>query len=247
MLAYLLCLVISAVYHAQDNNSVWHTGVRDFQWFTTQNKTPQTPLTREHSLTYGRLVAPPKSVLPSRLTLPPIYAQQMGLTKDYQIEPLRVPPFPQIATPPNDDLAHPPAPVAAYLNRVASYNSRMNPGGIGSTPTAFPTQTVLSLYPGHLQSTTAPVNPPKIDSESSPPAGHWPRKNPQEPLRPKHSRRKPRTYSRDDTAVAANPDTGEDQNWTERPRPTGPRTSLPRPRPPPIDFASIQSRQHRQT
>lgn len=240
VLAYLLCLIVSSVYHAQDNHKIWRSGVRDFQWFMTQKKPPPTPQFRSTAVS----IPSPTRTRARR----PSYAQQMGLTRGYRAEPLRVPNLPQIATPPPVSLPSPPAPVAAYLSRVYQYvnnnnDERVDQGVIPPTPIVLNTPTVPSLYPHHLQSTTAPVNPPRASNDPSPPpAGDWPRRNPQEPLRPKHSKRRPpRGQSRSsvDLMTAGSsqqqPDKAASRSST---RLIGPRvvTIAPRPRLPPIDI-----------
>ncbi|GJJ12075.1 hypothetical protein Clacol_006316 [Clathrus columnatus] len=226
MLLYLLALVGSSTYHSQDNTNIWNTGVRDFKWFTKHKQIPkQLSPASEPSFMYGRLTDPANNV---RAPVPPIYAQQMGLAKDFRIEPLRIPNLPQIATPPNVDLPTVPAAATTYLGRMDSYNSR-------GTPIVLRTHTIPSLYPEHLQSTRAPVNPRLLTGSgehSPPPAGYWPRKNPQEPLRPKHSKRKPRTQSADEIATGGE----EQQQLDSRSRPTGPRTIAPVPRLPTLDI-----------
>lgn len=253
MLAYLLFLVVASVYHAQENHRIWRCGVRDYQWFTTpKTMTPMTPPIPQF-LPTAPPVLPPVRTRTTRTTRTTrnkrtSYAQQIGLTKGYRVEPLRIPNLPQIATPPAIDLPPPPAPVAAYLNKVYQYtsrndDSREDQGITPPTPILLNTPIVPSLYPHHLQSTAAPVNPPRAsDDPSPPPAGEWPRRNPQEPLRPKHSKRRPpRGQSRSSADLIAG---GSSQQQPDNPasrsltRLTGPRviSVAPRPRLPPLDI-----------
>jgi hypothetical protein len=232
VLSYLLGLVICAVYHSQGDNHVWRSGVRDYRWFTQRKQ-----LEVETKLSYGKLVEPGESA-------GILYAQQMGLTRNYSIEPLKL----------ETTVERPVPPVPA-----ASSRSRAIPFGRDSyrfprkpTPASASTQP-YSLYPQHLQATVG--IPPAVlarDQEPSPPPGGiWPRSNPQEPLRRKE--RPPQGSASkiypNEPPVSIPPQSdsemaeqgGYDASSAARPRPSGPRrpSTSQRPRPPPLDLSRV--------
>jgi len=240
LLSYLLGLVICAVHHSQEDSQVWRSGVRDYRWFT-QRKPMQDP--PDTAFSYGKLVDPKESAGPP----PTIYAQQMGLARNYSIEPLKI----------ESTIERPVPPVPA-----ASSGSRPIPPSNDYRQVARPTpqpSTSLdsySLYPQHLQATVGslPTVPPRASERSPPPAGPWPRTNPQEPLRRKQ---RPAPGAAPNlssnmipTSVSApsGPEMAErgaqiaSLSSAARSRPSGPRTpSSHRPRPPPLDLSRLTS------
>jgi hypothetical protein len=239
VLSYLVGLVVCAVHHSEADSHVWRSGVRDYRWFT-QRRSLQDPA--ETKLSYGRLVDPREPTGP-----PAIYAQQMGLTRNYSIEPLRI----------NTTFERPVPPVP-----VASSGSQVIPFGRDTyrfpPPAPLPSSSSqpYSLYPQHLHATVGNVSAvtPRV-GEPSPPAGSWPRVNPQEPLqrkeRPPH--RAASDFSPIGVPAAASPpsnlETAEQRNQNAplpsaaRSRPSGPRipSASQRPRPPPLDLSRVSS------
>ncbi|KIJ34694.1 hypothetical protein M422DRAFT_51922 [Sphaerobolus stellatus SS14] len=182
LLAYLIVLIVCAVYHSQENNHVWQTGVRDFKWFSKQHPEQEPP---EGSFTYGKIKNPKEPKQP-----PPVYAQQMGLSKGYQVEPLHIdaagpaaePAPPALPTLQNFQFPARPTP-ALQLNIQGSepYRTILPPPANVTTP-----KPPLSLYPEFVQASGGTIpQPPRPAGPTPPPAGSWPRPNPQEPIRRK--------------------------------------------------------------
>ncbi|KAF8488784.1 hypothetical protein JB92DRAFT_3015426 [Gautieria morchelliformis] len=233
LLTYLLGLVVCAVYHSQGDSHVWRSGVRDYRWFTQRK-----PLEVETKLSYGKLVEPGES---SGI----LYAQQMGLTRNYSIEPLKL----------ETTVERPVPPVPA-----ASPGSRAIPFGRDSyrfprkpTPTSASTQP-YSLYPQHLQATVGmlPAVLARDREPSPPPGGIWPRSNPQEPLRRKErqpqssaskiSSNEPHAFiSSQYSPEMAEQGAHDASSSAARSRPSGPRrpSTSQRPRPPPLDLSRV--------
>ena len=194
VLSYLVGLVVCAVHHSQGDSRVWCNGVRDYRWFTQRRPVEDAA---EKNLSYGRLVDPREPSGP-----PTIYAQQMGLSRNYAIEPLKI----ETTTEPRriETTIEPlrvettvePLRIETTIERpvppvpTASSASRAIPFGRDSyrfprpTPPSTSVQS-YSLYPQHLQATVGnlPVAPIRAGGPSPPPTGPWPRSNPQEPLR----------------------------------------------------------------
>ena len=196
------------------------------------------PSEAETNLSYGKLVDPRESSGP-----PAIYAQQMGLARNYSIEPLKI----DI----NIERPVPPVPVASASTRVIPFGrdaSRFphNPSLPSSSTQSY------SLYPQHLQATSGilPVVPARAGERSPLPAGHWPRSNPQEPLRRKErpstsnfsSNDPPVTgFSQSDPEMAERGAQSTSLSSPGRSRPSGPRTPFTslKPRPPPLDLSRV--------
>ncbi|KAF8580914.1 hypothetical protein K439DRAFT_268886 [Ramaria rubella] len=224
-LSYLLGLVVSAVHHSQADSNVWRSGVRDFQWFTQRKVTYDLP---RSTPSYGKLSEPKISSGP-----PPIYAQQMGLPVNYFIEPLTI------------QRPMPPILVATSGSQIiANEYSHARP----ATPPA-PSPYQYSLYPQHLQATVGVL--PNLSSRASgsspPPAGIWPRSNPQEPKPKRHAHGSAPNLSASVVIVPDSPGPrkagrrgqSEPMLSAARSRPSGPRMSSQRPRPPPLDLSSL--------
>ncbi|KAF8522215.1 hypothetical protein BU17DRAFT_87315 [Hysterangium stoloniferum] len=250
LLSYFMGLVICAVYHSHEDGSVWYSGVRDYRWFAPSKSHQDL----SDSFSYGKMVEP-KEVS----TVPPIYARQMGLTKGYTVEPLRIETNLAASRPAHwVEFATPAGPVtsAEPLNfpQRTEFNHNISQGPSAPAPVHSShshSSHSHSLYPKHLQSTVVPqVLPTRTGGSTPPPAGSWPRSNPQEPIR----RSKPRTNTGDSFTPslglpqAPAPATKAPEMAPQvppemaRPRPSGPRTlstQRPRPRPPPLDLSRL--------
>lgn len=252
-LTYLLGLTICAVYHNQQDSHIWQSGVRDFQWFTRQKSAGNPP---EAAFTYGKIVDPRE---PSYL--PPIYAQQIGLSRGYVVEPLRVDPSAEYQRPTAEvkpPLQHatslrrdfkfpaPPTPVAVKPARLRIDTAVDPPNPSSNANATRPNANAhYSLYPQIVQALSGQVaQPPPHDAPTPPPIGEWPRSNPQEPLR-----RKPRpvqgaSQSQSHQAISQEMSSARPLPPVSRPRPGGPRhSSSDRHRPPPLDLNLSYSKQ----
>lgn len=237
VLFYLLGLVVCAVHHSQGDSHVWRSSVRDYRWFTQRKQSEV-----ETKPSYGKLVDPTE---PSGQ--PTIYAQQMGLAKNYSVEPLKIDT--------NVERPVPPVPAASSRSRAIpfgtdSYRFPHNPPPPSSSVQSY------SLYPQHLQATAgilpAVSVPAGAGERSPPPAGVWPRSNPQEPIRRKErpAQSSASKYSPNEPSSSqANPEMAEQGvhnaslSSVGRGRPSGPRTpsTSQRPRPPPLDLSRVSS------
>jgi len=225
LLSYLLGLVICTVHHHHEDSNVWRSGVRDYPWFTPAASLP-TPVS-----SYGKLIDP-REKQPTN----GVYAQQIGLAATYSVEPLAL-----------DARPVPPPPVASIVQNTQVRRAAPPPPPAAAAPTA---SNSLSLYPQHLQATVGqlPAIPGRVSGHSPPPAGSWPRSQPQEPL-PRKQRPSP------DAALspafrfpparldAPQEKTTRNTSSAARPKPSGPRTtstsSLQRVRPPPLDLSRV--------
>jgi len=237
LLSYLFALVISAAYHNQEDSQVWRSGVRDYRWFT-HRESLNSPLDTPFS--YGKLVDSKEKSGPP----PAIYAEQMGLGQTYSVEPLRI--ESSIERP------VPPVPAASSGPRLISKDTNTR----RAAPPPNPATDSFSLYPQHLQATVGglPAVPARAGERTPPPAGSWPRSNPQEPFRRKQ-RPAPdavpnpsSTVPRPPIPAQSEPEMAERDaqvailSSAERSRPSGPRTpSSHRPRPPPLDLSRLSS------
>lgn len=237
VLLYLLGLVICAVHHSQADSHIWRSGVRDYRWFTQRRPLQDTA---EKKISYGRLVDPREPVQPA------IYAPQMGLSRNYAIEPLRI----------ETTIERPVPPVP-----VASSRPRAIPFGRDTfrfpSPVAPPSSAQsYSLYPQHLQAVVGNVSAIATGGAGEPSlAGSWPQLNPQEP--PQRKQRPPQRVAGDShftgllptSTPLSDPATVEQgvQNTllstAVRSRPSGPRkpSASIRPRPPPLDLSLVSS------
>jgi len=236
LLSYLLCLVVCAVYHSQDNSHVWHSGVRDFHWFS-QPKSSQNP--PDAAFTYGKLMDPRDP------NLPPIYARQMGLAKNYTVEPLSFTSTTvQLANPTRAEYPVPPVPAAP--SDIRNMSQRIDDYRV-TYPSPLPPSSQYSLYPQHLQSAVTPAIPPRAGGPTPPPAGSWPRTKPQEPIRKQrlsqssNKRTEPSTLTRGPEMVRQNTQEDPSLPSNARSRPSGPRILSQRPRPPPLDLSRLNS------
>jgi len=135
-----------------------------------------------------------------------------------------------------------PTPVALRVDTQAGDAYRSIP-----PPAETTKKPLYSLYPQFVQASGGNVpQPPKPNGPTPPPAGSWPRSNPQEPLRKSRpSPSAPSAYPRSAEPLSSSePLSATESRPLPRPRPAGPRhSSIDRQhRPPPLDL-SLTSRQ----
>lgn len=233
VLSYLLALVICAVHHNQEDRRVWTSGVRDFGWFT-HRESLHTP--HATSFSYGQLIEPKEVYGPP----PAIYTRQIGLAPAYTVEPLRIES--------SRERPVPPVPAASHGHRLIAKDNGTRRAASDPHPSA---PNSLSLYPQHLQAAggALPAVPARASGASPPPAGSWPRTNPQEPARRKQRPAPGPGAARSASSAAApaapvsaraKPETAD--AGAARSKPSGPRTpSTRRHRPPPLDLSRLST------